>query len=109
MFGFFKKKEKVETWSVCVDDVYYDIDSRVARHFENLEYENRKLKNDVEELRKKIDEIQTYSKQEGYAPAISRECGDCKYVITSRHRGYGGSIIGCRKNMICEDFKPERE
>ena len=109
MFGFFKKKEKVETWSVCVDDVYYNIDSRVARHFENLEYENKRLKNDVEELRKKIDEIQTYSKQEGYAPAISRECGDCKYVITSRHLGYGGSIIGCRKNMLCEDFKPKGE
>lgn len=53
MFGFFKKKEKVETWSVCVDDVHYNIDSRVARRFDSLEYENRRLKNDVEELRKK--------------------------------------------------------
>lgn len=109
MFGFFKKKEKAETWSVCVDDVYYNIDSKVARHFENLEYENKRLKKDVEELRKKIDEIQTYSKQEGYTPAISRECIDCAYVIESGYSGYGGRIIGCRKNMLCEDFKPKGE
>lgn len=106
MFGFFKKKEKAETWSVRVDDVYYDVDLRVAKYFENLKRENSRLKNDNDILREQIKELKAYTSIEGYAPAVSQECGDCMYVVKSRCLG---GVIGCRKNMICEDFKPKGE
>ena len=75
----------------------YDYISKLKEKIKDLEYK----KDNIEEELKAIKPILEYK---NYQPALSRDCGECKFVVRSRR---SGDIIGRRKNSVCDDFVKE--
>ena len=65
----------------------------------DLEYEK-------EELHKELEAIKPIINNPNYKPAISSSCMECKFAAYS---SFDKKLIGCRKHMLCEDFKKEEE
>ena len=75
----------------------------VSTYIDSLKDENFELMKSKQSLLMELDSIKPVINSPGYEPALSRDCGDCKYVVRGR---WNGEIIGCRKNNVCEDFVP---
>ena len=58
------------------------------------------------QLEAELKAIKPILENKDYKPAITKDCGDCRYVVRSK---YSGDIIGCRKDIVCEDFKEKEE
>lgn len=101
----FKKKEKkkheeqsrikslvLNGKEFCIDKEVYDY----IEQLQNKEFELSKVRNELEAVKPIFE-------SKDYKPAISEDCGKCKYVVRS---SYNGRIIGCRKDNVCEDYSP---
>lgn len=88
-----------ERYTIPVEVYKYIINLR--RENSMLNDENLSLMKDKHTLTMELDDIKTVINDPKYEPALSRDCGDCKYVARGR---WNGSIIGCRKNNVCADF-----
>lgn len=81
----------------------FEVHSEVAKYINSLKEENFELMKSKQSLLMELDSIKPVINSPGYEPALSRDCGDCKYVARGR---WNGEIIGCRKNNVCDDFVP---
>ena len=90
------------------DDNYetFEVDSRVFNHVVELEQEIRDLKYKNGELEKELNAIKPVVERKEYKPAISEDCYKCIYVVKSP---FNSNILGCRKDNVCEDYKPEEK
>lgn len=103
---FRKEKKKVliiDGGSYCVDKFVFDYIWNLRKE---LSVANSKI-NDLtytnEHIKKSIDKLTPIMEHPKIKPAISSECGCCKYVV----RNLFGEVIGCRKDIVCEDFVKE--
>lgn len=94
MFGFGKKKNK----AVDIDSFHHDEIHRYRK-------EIAKLKSKNEALRSELKAIKPVIESPDYKPPKSRECSDCHYAVYSPWDRI--SVIGCRKDSLCDDFKPK--
>ena len=93
-----KKKKynvlNVGDYSIIVDDCGYDYVLYLQKKIRDVEDEKSKLE-------KELKSIKPIIQSERYKPAISTDCGDCKYCVRSP---WNNEIIGCRKDIVCNDF-----
>lgn len=54
------------------------------------------------DLELELKAIKPVVESKSYRPAISKDCGECKYVLRST---YNADIIGCRIENVCEKFE----
>ena len=90
MFGFIKRSE-------------YD---RLYEEYKMLEVKLETLAHDNCKLRNELNAIKPVVENKNWEPAVSRDCGVCAFVVRSK---WNGSIIGCRKNCVCKDFRLEEK
>ena len=88
---FWNKNEKpIET--IDYKEKYFEIDKK----YRDLQFENSKLKAELKRIKPIVE-------SKDYKPAISKDCGDCKFCVRSPWNN--DIIIGCRKDNVCADFK----
>lgn len=97
----FKRKEDVFINNKC-----YTVDKEVKEYIKDLERIEMELFCERKERRRleiELDNIKPILNSKDYKPAISKDCGDCKYVVKTKCSGY---VIGCRKDNLCDNFVP---
>lgn len=82
----------------------FEVDGHVFNHVVELEQEIRDLKYKNSELEKELKAIKPVVERKDYKPAISQDCYNCIYVVKSP---FNSNILGCRKDNVCTDYKPE--
>jgi hypothetical protein len=82
-----------------LDSVAYSYILEQRERIAELEVKNRKLQDE-------LDAIKPIIETGKLTPAVSAKCRDCKFVVKSR---WNNQIIGCCKDSVCEDFKPEEQ
>lgn len=89
---FWNKNEKpIE--KIDYQEKYFEIE----RKYHDLEFENSKLKMELKCIKSVVE-------SKDYKPALSKDCGDCKFCVRS---SWNGCVIGCRKDNVCADFEKE--
>lgn len=86
----FKKHNAVDYKAEC---------SRLEEEIYNLKKENAMLKSELADIKPIIEEADL-------KPAVSLQCKNCKYCISSR---WDGNILGCCKGLVCDDFENNDE
>lgn len=98
MFGFsiVKTKDYVQMRKRVVDleTKLYDLE----KDYHNIKFDKIKLETELNEIRPILD-------SKNYKPALSEECIQCEYSVVSRFN----RLIGCRKDIVCEDFKKKED
>ena len=96
---FWKKKKeepKVENDNlVMIDGEEHYVDDETNEYIRELRVENIKLKEELIMLKPLLEKGE-------YDPPRSKECIECDYVVVSP---WTGVPVGCRKNLLCDDFK----
>lgn len=62
----------------------------------------RQLSRECGELRGELDAIKPVLENGKIKPAVSGHCRECVYCV---HSDWDGSVLGCCKDVVCEDFK----
>ena len=87
------------------EDLYRYI-NKLTDDISSLKTENNYLTSKYLHAKSELDSIKHMVERKDYAPAISRDCEDCKFALLSV---WDGTPIGCRKNCLCDDFKKKGE
>ena len=105
---FKNKSIFTRTLYIGTDDNYetFEVDSRVFNYVVELKREIRDLKHTRIELEKELKAIKPIVERKEYKPAISQDCYNCVYVVKSP---FNNNILGCRKDNVCENYKPEEK
>lgn len=77
-----------------------DFDSTVDL-VKSLYKEKEQLKDKTYRLEKELEAIKPILESKEYTPALSEDCGDCKYVVRNP---FNRTVVGCRKNNLCAFF-----
>lgn len=111
----FKRNNKTKfvpftLWGTGIDEVIsedlYQYIKKLTDDISSLKIENDDLTSKYLHAKSELDSIKHTFERKDYAPAISRDCEDCKFVLLSR---WNEEVIGCRKNCLCDDFKKKGE
>ena len=78
----------------------------LIRKIDHLSYENMRLKAEKELAEEHLKKVLPIVEHKDFKPALSEDCYDCKYGVLDT---YTKEVIGCRKDNVCGDFKPEDE
>ena len=65
------------------------------KKYHDLQFENSNLKEELKRIKPIVE-------SKDYKPALSKDCGDCKFCVRSP---WNDDIIGCRKDNVCADFE----
>ena len=95
---------KHKTVIITRDETELSVDYEAYYYISKLEKELSDRDHIISKLRHELESPKPIVKSEHYKPALSTDCGDCKYVVRSP---WNNSIIGCRKQNVCEDFEKE--
>ena len=102
MFGRKKGKDRILVPNVGA----IACDSEVARYIRSLETEIQDLRNTIFDLRQELDSIRPVFEKTELKPAVSEYCETCKYCVRTR---LNRAVIGCCKDITCEDYAPNEE
>ena len=84
---------------IVIEGMYYYVDKEVYDHIDKFRLENVKLKNELNAIKPVLSVAH-------YDPPVSKDCAKCEYVVKST---WDSTPIGCRKNLLCESFKPKED
>lgn len=87
---FWNKNEK-PIKKINYKEKYFEIDEK----YQDLQFENLNLKAELKCIKPIVE-------SKDYKPALSKDCGDCKFCVRSP---WNNDIIGCRKDNVCADFE----
>ena len=87
---FWNKNEKPNK-KIDYKEKYFEIDKK----YQDLQFENLNLKSELKCIKPIVE-------SKDYKPALSKDCGDCKFCVRSP---WNNDIIGCRKDNVCADFE----
>lgn len=90
---------------ITKDTIVISVDGNGYKYILELENGLRDKDREIYDLRAELKSISPIIKSEHYKPALSTDCGHCKYVVLSP---FNKRIIGCRKQNVCEDFEKEK-
>jgi hypothetical protein len=102
VMGLFSKKETL--CCILVDDGILEMNQATYKYIRKLQSEIKDLKLEKTKVEMELKAIKPVIESKKYTPAISKDCGECKFVVRSR---YSDDIIGCRKSGVCDDFAPK--
>lgn len=102
--SLFGKKETL--CYIPVDDGILKMNQATYNYIMKLENKIANLEREKVKIEKELKAIKPVIESKNYTQAISKDCGECKFVVRSR---WNGDIIGCRKNGVCDDFAPKGE
>ena len=99
----FKQKPKYD----CFDtESGLTMSAEVFEYIHKLRREINDLKFDISKLNSELNCLKPVLADAKIAPPVSKECTNCIYSVRSR---WDGHVIGCRKESVCDDFKPKEE
>lgn len=98
----FKRKDQ-ELISINDGEGYF-VDKAVREYIYKLRSELLEAREKESKLQSALDEILPVLEKQELKPAIGLYCGHCIYCVTSQ---YNWRILGCCKDVVCEDFKPQ--
>lgn len=87
---FWNKNEK-PIKKINYKEKYFEINEK----YQDLQFENLNLKAELKCIKPIVE-------SKDYKPALSKDCGDCKFCVRSP---WNNDIIGCRKDNVCADFE----
>lgn len=87
---FWNKNEK-PIKKINYKEKYFEINEK----YQDLQFENLNLKAELKCIKPIVE-------SKDYKPALSKNCGDCKFCVRSP---WNNDIIGCRKDNVCADFE----
>ena len=87
---FWNKNEK-PIKKINYKEKYFEIDEK----YQDLQFENLNLKAELKCIKPIVE-------SKDYKPALSKDCGDCKFCVRSP---WNNDIIGCRKDNVGADFE----
>lgn len=87
---FWNKNEK-PIKKIDYKEKYFEINEK----YQDLQFENLNLKAELKCIKPIVE-------SKDYKPALSKDCGDCKFCVRSP---WNNDIIGCRKDNVCADFE----
>ena len=103
----FKKKDlyelKTNNGSFMVDLKLYNYVVSLRGEIYDLEKEKSNIEYKTQRLESELNAIKPILNSNDYKPAISEDCDSCVYVVCST---YSGKVLGCRKDNVCNDYKP---
>lgn len=99
MFG--RKAAKIKKLQE-IRNTLYDENDGLRRKIEGLIEELETLKYDNGELKRELELIKPVINTPGFKPAVSVRCDQCEYSYFS---DYNSELLGCCKNVVCEDFE----
>lgn len=102
MFG--KKKESM--CFIAIDDGILEMNQATYNYIVQLRNDMNDIKHEKIKVEAELRAIKPVIESKQYEPAISSDCGECKFVVRSM---WSNDIIGCRKNGVCEDYAPKEE
>ena len=102
--SLFGKKETL--CYIPVDDGILEVSQAAYDYIMKLQQELADTKHEKYKVEAELKAIKPIIESKEYTPAISKDCGECKFVVRRR---WSGDIIGCRKNGVCDDFAPKGE
>lgn len=101
MFG------KKTTYPVYIDGIKFDVENlMLVQMIERLKDDNHALKRNMAKMTEEVKAIMPILKHKDFKPAMSEQCIDCKFVVKNP---WNGTVLGCRKDNLCEDFSPKEE
>ena len=98
----FKRKDQ-ELISINDGEGYF-VNKAVRDYIYKLRSELLEARQKESRLQAELDDILPVFEEKELKPAISPYCGECIYCVTSQ---YDWKILGCGKDILCEDFKPQ--
>ena len=102
----FKRNNKTKfvpltLWGTGIDEVIsedlYRYINKLTDDISSLKKENNDLTLKYLNAKSELDSIKHAVERKCYAPAISRDCENCKFALLSV---WDGTPIGCRKNWL---------
>lgn len=106
----FKKKDlyelKTNNDSFMVNLKLYNYVTSLRDEIYELKKEKFHIENENQRLECELNAIKPILNSNDYKPAISEDCDSCVYVVRST---YSGKVLGCRKDNVCDDYKPNKE
>ena len=87
---FWNKNEKSEE-KINYEKKYFELNEKYC----DLQIKNKNLSEELKRIKPVVE-------SKDYKPALSKDCGDCKFCVRS---SWNGCIIGCRKDNVCADFE----
>lgn len=92
--------------STLPEEGTYYADNEVRSYIFAMKRYINELERTKANLEKELEAIKPIITHPDYKPAVSAECRACDYAAHSR---WSGDLIGCRKHMLCEDFKRKED
>lgn len=96
-----KKEKKVQ---VYIENTLVSVEPDIADRIEELQRKFDATKRENFELQNELCAIKPVIETKKLKPAVSEQCKDCDYVCTS---AWSGAIIGCKKDCLCDDYRPK--
>ena len=93
--------------SLCyihTDDGVLEMSQATYDYIQSLKKELRDTKGELIKVQAELKALKPVITNKDWKPAMSSDCGECKYVVRSR---WNSDIIGCRKDCVCNDFAKE--
>lgn len=92
--------------STAFSEKVLNVDVDTYLYIQRLKSKINELEHEKHGIEAELRAIKPVVETGNLTPAVSRECGNCKYVVRS---SWSNDIIGCRKSCTCEDFTPEEK
>lgn len=90
--------------TIRIADKTYKVHPDVTEKIHLLHLQIDGLVQENQELKKELNAIKPVLSSPDLTPALSAFCKECDFAVRSN---WDGSILGCCKNLVCEDFKKE--
>lgn len=100
----FWKKNKIDR--IIIDGYTIRVDNAAYDYIRLLTEKLQTAERDAYRYRSELNHIKPILKNKDFKPAISADCRNCIYVVKTP---WDGCVLGCRKDNLCEDFKPMEE
>lgn len=89
-------------------------DNRVLKTESEIREYIRHIETEKWAIKKELDVIKPILEDPRITPAISKACSECTFAVFGsqyyttypNHVHVGKQLLGCRKDGLCEDFKP---
>lgn len=83
-------------------DKLMDENRGLIREVSHYECKARRLEEENAKLKDELEKIKPVFATPGFKPAVSIRCENCRFAYFS---DYDDTLLGCCKNVVCEDFE----
>ena len=100
------KRNKTDIRTVIKDGKQLMMSKDTYEYISLLEGKMNELIREKAKLKGELESIKPVLAVKGIKPAVHNLCGNCRFVVRSN---WDHEIIGCNKDVVCEDFFPKED